>query len=43
MLPDNLAKRLAEAAGMRNLLVHDYAKVDLKIIHKYWSRFEEFQ
>jgi len=34
ILPNSLAKRLAEAAGMRNLLVHDYAKVDLKIIYK---------
>jgi len=34
ILPNNLAERLAEAAGMRNLLVHDYAKVDLKIIYQ---------
>lgn len=33
ILPDRLAKRLGDAAGMRNLLVHDYAKVDLKIIY----------
>lgn len=33
ILPADLAQRLAEAAGMRNLLVHAYAEVDLKIVH----------
>lgn len=31
-LPQDLAKKLADAAAMRNLLVHGYEKVDLKII-----------
>ncbi len=33
-IPMDLAENLANAAGMRNLLVHGYEKVDLKIIHK---------
>ena len=33
ILPESLSKRLADAAGMRNLLVHTYSKVDLKIIY----------
>lgn len=34
ILPDDLALRLAKAAGMRNVLVHAYTKVDLKIIYQ---------
>jgi len=33
ILPEDLAQRLSDAAGMRNLLVHAYAKVDLKKIY----------
>jgi len=33
-LPPELAQRLADAVAMRNLLVHGYEKVDLKIIYK---------
>ncbi|MDQ7065828.1 MAG: DUF86 domain-containing protein [candidate division KSB1 bacterium] len=33
ILPEDLAKRLAEAAGKRNLLVHGYSTVDLEIIY----------
>lgn len=33
-LPAKLAQRLADAAAMRNLLVHGYEKVDLKIIYE---------
>lgn len=32
LLPQQLAEQLADAAGMRNLLAHAYAKVDLKIV-----------
>jgi len=34
ILPDDLALRLSKAAGMRNVLVHAYTKVDLKIIYQ---------
>lgn len=33
ILPTALAQRLADAAGMRNLLVHAYAKVDMRIVY----------
>ena len=32
-IPTDLAQKLADAAGMRNILVYGYEKVDLKIIH----------
>ena len=32
-IPTDLAQKLADAAGMRNILVHGYEKVDLKIIY----------
>lgn len=31
-LPDDLAERLAPSAGLRNLLVHEYAQVDLALV-----------
>lgn len=34
ILPDDLAKSLSDAAAMRNILVHAYAKVNLKIIYE---------
>jgi uncharacterized protein YutE (UPF0331/DUF86 family) len=34
VLPAALAQRLADAAGMRNLLVHAYARVDLKVVYE---------
>lgn len=33
-LPSDLAHRLAEMASFRNLLVHDYAQVDLAIVRR---------
>lgn len=33
ILPADLAQRLGDAAAMRNILVHAYAKVDLKIVY----------
>jgi uncharacterized protein YutE (UPF0331/DUF86 family) len=32
MIPKDLAQRLGFAAGMRNILVHEYADVDLDIL-----------
>ena len=31
-LPDDLAERLAPSAGLRNVLVHEYARVDLALV-----------
>lgn len=33
LMPASLAQRLAVAAGLRNLIVHAYAKVDLRIVY----------
>lgn len=33
LLPTDLAQRLAEAAGMRNVLVHMYEEIDYTILH----------
>ncbi len=46
ILPESLAKKLASAAGLRNILVHDYMELDLKRIYDYLrhglKNFEEF-
>lgn len=34
ILPGDLAERLAKAAGMRNVLVHAYTDVDLKVVYE---------
>lgn len=34
ILPEDLAERLSKAAGMRNVLVHAYAEVDLKAVYE---------
>ncbi len=48
-IPSDLAQQLADAAGMRNIIVHGYEKVDLKIIYdsikpalKEYTRFCEY-
>jgi uncharacterized protein YutE (UPF0331/DUF86 family) len=34
LLDADLARRLALASGLRNILVHDYLAIDLEVIHK---------
>ena len=34
VIPDDLAKRLASAAGLRNLVAHQYAVIDWQRIHE---------
>lgn len=34
LLPADLAQRLAQAAGMRNILVHLYEQIDYEILHQ---------
>lgn len=38
VLPDDLAERLARAAGFRNLLVHAYGRLDLRRVHAVATR-----
>ena len=34
VIPAELAERLAQAAGFRNRLIHNYRHVDLEIVHR---------
>ncbi|MGH7594800.1 MAG: DUF86 domain-containing protein [bacterium] len=34
ILPDDLAQHLSKAAGMRNVLVHAYSEVDLRMVYE---------
>lgn len=36
-LPDDLAASLADAAGLRNILVHVYTQLDLALIHSAYT------
>jgi uncharacterized protein YutE (UPF0331/DUF86 family) len=38
LIPEELARRLEDAAGMRNVLVHLYDEIDLEIVHASISR-----
>lgn len=46
ILPAELADRLASAAGLRNILVHDYLELDVERVHEFLRErlgdFEEF-
>lgn len=46
LIPRTLATRLAKMAGLRNLLVHDYLRVDPSLVHRMLRRelgdFERF-
>ena len=37
------ARRLESLAGFRNVLVHDYAKVDLRRLHSALERLDDFE
>ena len=34
LIDKNLAESLAQAAGMRNILIHDYGEIDYKIVYQ---------
>ncbi len=46
ILPRGLSERLAEMAGLRNVLVHEYLDVDLEILYRAMTEelvdFKEF-
>jgi uncharacterized protein YutE (UPF0331/DUF86 family) len=46
ILPDEFAYRFAPVAGFRNILVHEYARVDLAEVHRHLQNdlgdFEEY-
>ena len=35
ILDEEFAKKFSEAAGFRNILIHDYVKIDYKRLHSY--------
>jgi uncharacterized protein YutE (UPF0331/DUF86 family) len=37
-IPGPLARRLARSTGLRNRLVHEYERVDLRIVHRHLPR-----
>jgi uncharacterized protein YutE (UPF0331/DUF86 family) len=39
VLPQTLAKRLFKTVGLRNKLVHDYEKIDEKLLWSYLAKF----
>jgi uncharacterized protein YutE (UPF0331/DUF86 family) len=38
VMPPDLAERLRRAAGLRNLLVHEYGEIDQALVHEIVSR-----
>ena len=43
VLASSTAKRLDSLAGFRNVLVHDYAKVDVRRVHAGLARLDDFE
>jgi uncharacterized protein YutE (UPF0331/DUF86 family) len=43
VLGSSTAKRLDSLAGFRNVLVHDYARVDVRLVHAALTRLDDFE
>jgi uncharacterized protein with HEPN domain len=43
LLASSTAKRLDSLSGFRNVLVHDYAKVDVRRVHAGLARLDDFE
>lgn len=43
VIPDDFAKKIMPMAGLRNLLVHEYIKIDPELIHKNLQNLEDFR
>jgi uncharacterized protein YutE (UPF0331/DUF86 family) len=43
VLDSSTAKRLDSLAGFRNVLVHDYARVDVRRVHAGLARLDDFE
>jgi len=37
MINDRLAKKLAKAVGFRNILIHEYTKIDHRLVYHYYK------
>lgn len=38
VITGSLAKKMIQMAGFRNRIVHEYEKIDLKIVHEVWRK-----
>lgn len=44
IISENLAEKLGDISGFRNILVHEYGKIDRKKVYKYLTeRIDDFQ
>lgn len=42
IIPDEFASKITSMAGFRNILVHDYLKIDLNRVYSNLQRLEDF-
>ena len=42
VMPEEFAKKISPMAGLRNILVHEYIKVNSAIIHQHIQHLEDF-
>lgn len=42
-IPKDFAEKIAPMAGLRNLLVHEYLKIDPRYIYEHLQRLEDFR
>ena len=43
IIPSDFAKRILPMAGLRNILVHDYLKIDLDKIYQHLQNLQDFR
>ena len=43
IIDDNLSKNLKNMVGLRNILVHDYVKIDVEKLYSYASNLKDFR
>lgn len=43
IIPEDFAQRILPMAGMRNILVHEYLKIDLDKIYQHLQKLEDFR
>lgn len=43
ILPKDFSRKIKGMAGLRNILVHDYIKVDKELIHEHLKKIDDFK
>lgn len=43
IIPQDFANRILPMAGLRNILVHEYSKIDLNIIYRQLQNLDDFR